>query len=182
MRIAALVVLWSLAAVSPVARAVEGNLPLARKLVEVLEVKAVFESHSVACRIEVQGSPFDPRAVLQREPGAFGGITPQSSYWPEVEAVFKRYQELSCSRVSPGELAEFCARRYAEHGSPEDLQAAIDFYSSEIGKRLVRVNQEVNVELNKYSLELAQAAARELFPQHYEAVRAIAERYRMAPR
>src|SRR5688572_15759337 len=72
---------------SPATRQVE----LARQLVELLEFKQMFANYLKSC-VAPDSKHFDPKAVFASDPGHFGGISPQSSYWPDVVDIYRRFQ------------------------------------------------------------------------------------------
>lgn len=153
-----------------------GKLQIAQELVELLKYDQVFQGHLKQC-LEPKGSYFDPHSTYQADPAAFGGISPESAHWKEIEQIYRRYQERVCGYSSPNEFAQFFAKAYAERVSEEDLRAAVSFYRSPGGARF----QLANVQITQLYQEWAQSTLNSVFQRENqkasEEVKAVVERY-----
>lgn len=65
----------------------------------------------------------------------FGGISPQSIYWPEIEEINYQYRLATCpiSKTLVQGYADLLARDL----TTADLDAAVAFYSSPLGQRML---------------------------------------------
>ena len=78
-------------------------------------------------------------AELKRDylvrPASFSGISPQSAYWPDVEEINYQYRLATCpiSNSFKQGYADMLARQL----TTADLDAAVAFYSSPVGQRLL---------------------------------------------
>lgn len=85
-----------------------------------------------------------PSVQVAKNPDAFGGVTPNSPYWPQLAASWQDYAESWC-KAATGETAYRNAFRQAWQARPDkkDIQTAIDFYATPLGRRVLRVDEEV---------------------------------------
>ena len=110
----------------------------------------------------------DMAAVAYREhPEAFGGLSPASNYWREVEAIYSRYHVAICGNVSAGSLAQLFSSRYATQMSINDLRAAIAFYSSPVGQHLSKLDFQANGDVQD-KLEALQHVSRTAAEDQYQ--------------
>lgn len=112
---------------------------LATELVTLLHGKADYEAYQRQCI--ANGEADGPQSRFFANPSAFGGISPQSVYWPEIEEIFRRYTTDACTAgITADEYAEMYVGQIAEHLKEDDLRAAIAFYASPTGQRLVTLH------------------------------------------
>lgn len=114
------------------------RLVLGRQLVELMGYNENYERTGHIC-IRPEGSGWDPRVLVEANPNALGGITPKSSYWPRLEAVYKSYRLNVCRVISAENMLEFLAGNFSNRLSTQELRAAINFYSSLEGRSLRHV-------------------------------------------
>src|SRR4030095_12910157 len=113
----------------------------------------------------------DPNVEFNTNPGTFGGLSPQSAYWPEVEAIYERFRATACAYATAEKFERYIGEQFAGQISEADLRAAIAFYESPEGKRLHKASVRVN--------DSFQAFAQSLIAQAYDVAR---EDYRVAMR
>jgi Uncharacterized protein conserved in bacteria (DUF2059) len=107
----------------------------------------------------------------------YGGISPQSAYWPEVEEL--RYQERIAICPDEAALRKTMSLALSSTMSPAELDAALAFFGSEAGKKLLaaaarpRGPNDVTAEVERY-----QQSSREM----YRKIDELKERYRKDPR
>lgn len=66
---------------------------------------------------------------------SFGGISPQSYYWPEIEELFYQFRSAQCPNLkSP---VDTFAESVSKEMSKAEIDAAIAFYGSAEGKRVL---------------------------------------------
>ncbi|TFW28025.1 DUF2059 domain-containing protein [Massilia horti] len=173
--------LFSVLSVSAYAETYQEKLEAARQVVWLTDYKAMFNAYLVQCE-KSEGTYFDPIVLFKNDPGAFRGVSPQSAYWPEVEAAYRRYQVRVCGYLTTDEFTEFVARQFADRTSLDDLRASIAFQSSPAGRRI----QQASVAVNEAFQAHAQASLQTAVPDAYKEVQfelaAIAEKYRRAPK
>lgn len=163
------------------AQALETRLLLSNKLVELMQVRTMFDAYLKQCN-EPEGSPFDPRIEFKANPGSFGGVSPQSAYWPEVEAIYGRFRATACAYATTDKFATHYAQQLAQRSSEEDLQAAIAYFSSPAGRRMQAAAVQVNESFQKFAQELmlqAYSVAREQFQTD---IRVLLRNYQKDPR
>jgi hypothetical protein len=154
---------------------------LSDQLVELMKVRTMIDASLQQCN-QSSGSRFDPKVEFRSSPGSFGGISPQSSYWPEVEAIYGRYRATACAYVTPDKLASHYSQLLAQRSSEEDLRAAVAYFSSPAGRRMQDVAVQINESFQKFSQELmlqAYEMAREQFQVEF---RVLLRQYQKEPR
>lgn len=181
MRTLAIVLTFLLATANASAEPSAKQLKLASKLVGMLQVRTVFDAYLKQCT-KPEGSYLDPKMAYSTSPNAFGGITPKSAYWPEVEILYRRYQQQACSYITVAEFEQFYSAQYAAETSEDDLMAAINFYSSKAGKRYLRSTVKANEELQKFAGEQMGAAALKALKPVNEGLQALALKYQKNPK
>lgn len=163
------------------AQSLEARLRLSGKLVDLMQIRTIFDAYLKQCN-ETEGSPFDPTIEFKANPSSFGGVSPQSAYWPEVEAIYGRFRATSCAYATTDKFAAHYAQQLAQRSSEEDLQAAIIYFSSPAGQRMQAVAVQVNESFQKFAQELmleANGVARE---QYQADIRVLLRKYQKAPR
>jgi hypothetical protein len=154
---------------------------LARELTRLLRFEGMFETYLKAC-VEPEGTPFDPKPEFIANPGSFGGLSPQSAYWPEVVQIYRRFQAKACGYATPEKFSAFFSERFATTLSEADLRAAIAFHSSPVGKRIgdatLAVNQDFQAFANKLMLEAYEVARSD----YQRDIRVLIEKYKNEPK
>ena len=177
----ALLLLALLAALHANAQPVPEKVALAEQLVQLLKVSDSFAAYLKECA-NPEGSSFDPKTEFRSNPGSFGGVSPQSAYWTEVEAIYARFQMTACAYATPEKFARFYVEQFAERMSEEDMRASIAFNASPPGRRLQSAVLATNSEFQPFATKLmlkAYEAARDQFQQE---LRAALRQYKREPR
>jgi hypothetical protein len=110
----------------------------ARKFVEILRYGDQYEEITRECI--ANGVNITPESLLQAEPDKFYGIRPGSRLWPQVVEAYRDYYKRLCSRPTRDEFLNALASTYRQRMTPEELDQAIAFYSTDVGQRLVAAN------------------------------------------
>jgi hypothetical protein len=156
------------------------KLALAERLTKLTGTEAVYQSYFDECGSKTVA--LDMAAVGYREhPEAFGGLSPDSAYWKEVEAIYSRYHGAMCGDTSARSIAQLFTSQYVAQMSNSELRAAIDFYSSPAGQLLVKVDMQTNgkVQEKLASLEHAVRAAAE--DQYQRDIAALIKKFQSDP-
>jgi len=106
----------------------------ARRLLGLMKFDAQIDEARRQCNDMVK--TITPESVYETNPAQFGGITPQSRFWPSIVNAFQQFYFDACTYIDKDVFLDAAAASYAASLSREDLAAAIDFYSSPAGKRL----------------------------------------------
>lgn len=153
---------------------------LAFELAAAIGVEEMFSTYLRVCT--TSNSVYDPNEVFRTNPSFFGGVSPSSVYWREVEAVFQSYQKQVCGYVTSADFSKFYADQYAAVLSMEDLRSAIRFYSSAGGKKLRAVNLLANDAFQKYAqTKLGEMYKKSLAEANGEILK-IAKKYKKDPK
>jgi hypothetical protein len=173
----ALLLVTTAACAQPSAR----QLELASKLVDILQMRTAFNAYLKQCT-NPEGSSLDPHMAYSASPNSFGGITPKSAYWPEVEQLYRRYQQQACGYITVEEFEKFYTAQYAAETSEEDLKAAISFYSSAAGKRYVASTIKANEEFQRYAGKQMVLAASKAYGPVNEGLQSLILKYQKNPK
>ncbi|MBN8884600.1 MAG: DUF2059 domain-containing protein [Rudaea sp.] len=148
------------------------KIDLARKLVKLLQLTDMFNDDLSACK-----RAHDPQvaalSAYKSNPQSFEGLTPSSSYWRKVVAVYDSFQQRSCRYTTSEAISEDFAKQFAEKATEEDMRASIKFYSSLAGQRLQSATREANKELQAHLNELTRQSydtAQELYQKEMREV------------
>jgi Uncharacterized protein conserved in bacteria (DUF2059) len=182
MRKSLLVILLALASLTLHAEPTTKQLELGRKLADLLRTQSMFEAYLKQCVASGDANVFDPKTAFRIDPGAFGGVSPQSAYWPEVETIYREYQSETCAYLTPGAFQSFYGRKYAEYATEADLQAAVEFYSSPAGARLQESSVRINEAFQGYAQELIGNASRSAYTKIGAKLKELMRKYRAEPR
>jgi uncharacterized protein DUF2059 len=106
----------------------------ARKLLGLMRFEAQIDEAKRQCNDMVK--TVTPESMYQSNPTQFGGITPESRLWPSVVHAFQQFYVDSCAYIDKEAFLDAAAASYAASLSRQDLTAAIEFYSSPVGKRV----------------------------------------------
>ncbi len=154
---------------------------LASELVKLIDYPAMFGEAIKQCS-SPSSYKADAIAMFQADPRVFRGVSPQSKYWPDAEAVFAKYRNTMCQYLSPQEFAGFMAKQYVSRMTADELKAAMAFFSSPAGRKYQQASLAGSNELQAY----AQKRMQELQRKAYETVTvdldALGERYRREPK
>ena len=158
------------------------KLPLARRIVALLAFDSQFEAQIAACSASAPGTGLDPLFEFQRNPAYFGGVSPQSAYWPEIELAYQQYRRRVCSYMSVSEFVEYCANEYASRTTLEELQAAIQFYDSPAGRAFLKANAQVGVAIQRDLVRRMREVTSREDPAVRTELERIVDAYKRAPR
>jgi hypothetical protein len=153
---------------------------LAAELSKALGVEEMFAAYLQTCT--ASDAIYDPKEVFRTNPSYFGGVTPKSAYWPEVEAVYRNYQNQFCSYVTVEDFTKFYTDHYASTLSKTELQSAIRFYSSAVGKKLRTANLSANEAFQKYAQSKWGELYKKSLAEANGEVSKIAQKYKKDPK
>ena len=169
-----------LASSNAIAQSTPRKLELATELMKLLRVEDSFSAYLRECS-KPEGSPFDPKTEFQSNPGSFGGISPQSAYWPEVEGIYARFRATSCAYATPEKFSRFYVQHFAESVSEEDLLVSIAFQSSPTGRRLQEAVVGANAGFQAFATQLMYEAYESARAQFQTDIRVLQRKYRANP-
>jgi hypothetical protein len=148
---------------------------LAARLVEKLGYLNQYENSIKECLKSSQTASV--KDILKSDSNHFPGITPQSKYWPELKAILSEYRSSSCSYTTAQQFVRQMEEGYANRLSVKELQAALDYYSSTSGRKMVETNIAVSLDMQRkalHDMESTSAAASEVYAKR---ISALAIRY-----
>lgn len=129
-----------------------------------------------------QNAANDPKAVFQRNAFSFGGISPQSAYWPEIEKIFQNHQQRTCNHTTAAEFERFVGQYYADNLSVEELKSVIAFFDTGAGKHFSAASQGLNMALQKFEYDRRQKVEKEALANASDRIREIVIRYQKDPK
>jgi hypothetical protein len=174
------VMCFTLCAFSTHAQGLETRLALGKQLVQLMRYEVMFESYLRECR-DPSGTAFDPVVEFRNAPSAFGGISPQSKYWSEVVAVYRRLQEAACTYMTADNFAAFYAEWYAKNATEEELRAAIAYFNSPAGQKIQAISVQANDAFQAFASKLMTAAYKSARRSFQKDLDTLIERYRAQP-
>jgi len=163
------------------AEATPEKMALAKELVRLLQFDQVQADYLTECAKPATSSSAAAIAYRQH-PEAFGGLSPKSAYWSEVETVYTHYREKTCEYATSEGIANFFAEKFAERASVDDLRASIAFNSSPVGQRILAIEVSANRDFQKYANELVLKATEEAEYQYQKEIAVLVQKFRTAPR
>lgn len=182
MRLPALIVAASLACCGlAVAQPSSEKIALAQELVSLLRLEQSVAAYLEQCK-KPEGSPFDPLVAFRSEPGSFGGISPQSSYWPDVKAAYSKFQATACAYATPEKLVRHYVERLASDVSEEDLRAVIAFNRAGPGVRVQDAILAANGTFQPYATKMMYEAYEVAMKDFQKDIRELVRRYRRDPK
>jgi hypothetical protein len=121
------------------------RLAAARQLVELLHVGDAHVQANAGCIPDKVTAAREAKIFYERQPDKFGGITPQSAYWPEYEKLYYNYLVEYCAAAEPQTVVPHYAEAFAQTASLSDLKGAIAFFSSPEGRSFQKASMEAGV-------------------------------------
>lgn len=154
---------------------------LAQELVRVLRLEQSVAAYLEQCK-KLEGSAFDPMVAFRSDPGSFGGIFPQSAYWPEIKAAYASFQATACSYATPEKLVQHYVERLAADVSAEDLRASIAFNRDGPGSRVQDAVLAANWSFQPFATKLMYQSYEAAMKNFQQDIRSLARRYRQEPK
>ncbi|MCB1987933.1 MAG: hypothetical protein KDE69_06185 [Burkholderiaceae bacterium] len=176
-----LMALWLLAPVAALSQPSAEKVALAEELVRLLRVEKSLAAYLEQCA-KPEDSPFDPMVAFRSEPGSFGGISPQSSYWPEVKAAYLKFQVTACAYATPEKMTRHYVEKLANDVSVDDLRAVIEFNRAGPGSRVQDVILVANASFQPYASKLMYEAYEVATKDFQQQIREIVRKYRREPK
>lgn len=105
------------------------------RLVQVLQYDEQLKVFVDSCFEGAVHTP--PEDLLKNNPYHFGGFNPNSPEWPLVLDIYNRYFERACEYVDTGLFKKAVSEKYASTLNEQELDAAIQFYSTPVGQKIV---------------------------------------------
>jgi hypothetical protein len=131
---------------------------------------------------EPDGSSTEAKTLFTSNPGSFGGISPQSVYWPEVESIYVEYRSGTCTYLNVDSFLAYYAGVLSNKNTEEDLRAALRFYSSPAGKRFQESIVFASVAFQEYASESIKKSVKEANEKYQMAMRDLIRKYKKEPR
>ena len=157
------------------------KVALATELTELMQVRRIATEYLANCTRQ-EGSYLDPKRIFTADPGLFGGVSPQSAYWPEVVELYGKYQAKACAAVSAERYATFFTEQYVAKLSEADLEATVAFFSSAAGRRYNSASAETNLAFQAYLNKEMAIVVGDAFKAVQEDMRVILRKYKMDPK
>jgi hypothetical protein len=157
------------------------TLELSTQLTKLMQMRTMVDAMLKQCS-DPQGSSFDANTAFTSSPGSFGGVSPQSAYWPEVEAIYADYRAGACAYLTADGFMAYYAGILAEKNTEEDLRAALRFYSSSAGKRFQDSMVAASVAFQEYANDSVKRATTDANEKYQAAMRSLIRKYKREPR
>jgi hypothetical protein len=113
---------------------------LANKFVELLRYDELYIQYRDQCSATYR--TISAESIDAKNPEYFGGIHPGQKKWPSITAAYEAYFQEACARPTKQEFLSALSAAYSANLSAQQLQSAIDFYSSSTGQALVAAHRK----------------------------------------
>lgn len=173
--------LLAIAALPAAAEKTPATLALSAQLTESMGVRTMVDAMLKQCS-DPEGSSFDAKTAFTTSPGSFGGLSPQSAYWSEVEAVYADYRAGTCAFLTVEGFMTYYAGVLADKNTEEDLQAALRFYASPAGKRFQDSVVIASVAFQDFASDSVKKATTDASERYQAAMRVLIRKYKREPR
>jgi hypothetical protein len=167
--------------VSAYAQFTPKKIALAEQFVKLLQLNHLHDDYLKECS-KPDDSVHMAAEAYREHPESFDGLSPQSSYWGEVETVYSHYRLNTCGYITSEKVAQFFTQQSAERLSEEDLRASIAFYSSPAGLRLVASDVAANRAFQVYANELMRKAAEEAEDRYQREIAEVVFKFHADPK
>jgi len=158
-----------------------GKAGAAQRLVDMLQIEEMYRDTESLCR-NAQNSVADARASFDAAPASFEGITPESTYWGEVEATFKACREDACGALDIGAVKNIYTQVFANRLSEAELETTIATMSTPGARRTQAASREAARLLMAYMLERQQADVARATARFQRSLGDLKSRYKATPR
>jgi hypothetical protein len=153
---------------------------MARRLVQLVDVKATNLDANQCAKVSADESKAFI-ALYVRNPAGFGGISPQSAYWPEVAAAYRDIFSVMCGSSTSNSLEALRVKAYSTM-SLADLRTAVDFYSSPVAHEMKLAAKRSLKDANATTTGIYSEEAKAAQEKFVEAMDQLAKKYKADPR
>ncbi len=153
----------------------------ARRLVDLLQIDGIYDDSLAACTgmTDMAGVA---RKSFDANPKVFDGLSPQSAYWPEVEALYRSYRAETCGANRAQAAREIYVKVFAQRLSQIELERAAAAMATPEGQALQAASREASRRvsvLEAVGQERAVAAAAQRFR---DKMQELSARFKADPR
>lgn len=177
MRLLLAIALTSLCCIA--AAADNPKIDAARRLVELMQFDQAYRDVDNACQ---NRKPGDAHAAYAADPQAFGGISPRSAYWGDVEALYSAYWVAACGTSDTAAIKNIYVQVYANRLSLAELQYVIASMESPAGRQTQVANLEAARLMIAYQQERQEQNVAKATDRFERALREMMAKYKAAPR
>jgi hypothetical protein len=156
------------------------KLELARQLTKLLHVDRMFDGYLKTCE-RAKESTDDALEAYRNHPESFGGLSPDSPYWKEVETIYSQYRADTCRYFTTDSLMDFFSNQFANRSSIDDLQTAIRFYSTPSGQRLQDMAVEADQAYQEQAMALMRKSSTEAEEKYQTKILALIKKFQSDP-
>lgn len=128
-------------------------------------------------RCLAQVKDINPEVLVRDHPAMFGGITPESSYWPRIAAAFKTYMDTSCGHPSEKDAVEHHLGSIDRSLSDEALDEVMKFYRSDAGRAHAKALIVARETLQEFIMTSWSAAMKRATTTYSETIEQIQREY-----
>lgn len=105
------------------------------------------------CHFEIQSSA--PEKMVKKKPDYFGGLTPDSPYWPKLVAAWKRYEDEVCRRsISEPVVRDTYRAVWQSQLAERELAKVIALFRTPVGASWLAANKDAELKVAARSVEL----------------------------
>ena len=149
------------------------------RLVSILNYELQFQLYLDSC-IDAY-KEISPEDMLAENPNYFLGFNPSSPEWPQVVSIYSSYYETACNYLTAKEFASILSKNYEKHLTESEMEEAIRFYSTPVGKRLVLGHLYATEAFQRAANESASEQIRIASAEFNKQMHALARKSRQKP-
>jgi len=146
------------------------------KLAQYEEMAEVTKRYKDLCINEINKT--NPLKIAKDNPEYFGGITPWSKYWPDVEMIYGEYIKSACVYLDEEKVLAKFISVYDKEMSDEALDGIIEFYESAAGKEYLKAISHGKERMQKYYAEAATPVFEKAMKKYTEELGALIRKCR----
>lgn len=154
-----------------------GSRILASELVKLHELPKVFDNLISSC---LDSNTMSALQIYDSNPKYYGGMTPQSKYWPEMEEVTENYWHDVCHYSNFDGMTEIYITHFQNEFTDSELIELIDFYSSRIGQKMINVGMAASFKLQESSQSAMNNQMTQASKNYLEKIQKIIDKNRKA--
>jgi len=157
------------------------KLAAARRLVDLLQFEGVYEDSAKACRDRVDVAAA-ARRVHEANRASYGGLSPQSAYWPDVVVLYGRYLAETCEATTAESAKDLYARVFARRLSQDELEQAVAAMATPEGQALQAASREALALLSRAQYADQERTAARAAKRYRDRIQELVKRQEADPR
>lgn len=157
------------------------HVAAARRLVDLIGIEQMYGDVDAACRANIS-RPLDAREAYAANPEAFGGVSPRSAYWVEVERLFQAYGQDACGVSDIDAIKDIYVQVFSNRLSIAELETVTAAQLTPEGRKTKLAMLEAARLMIRHQLAQQQKNVEKAHERYEQGVQAVAAKYKAVPR